>query len=355
VSIVTTRLRITGREKLYCEHLVCNHFLLFKLRVFKLDLYICVQLLPVLHVGRAGISAFPKEHQNLITEAHYILATTSLKFRARITKFQGDVPEALNHGISLVRLVICTDHVQLAAAERTKKSWSFYPCKHFPFGMTWRFEIAHARIWQALRAFSSFVSIDQSSDLEEKAPKIRVGFLSRKFVSWCRIPVEGNMPNDLSSPLADPGPTLDFSSFNWSCADLLLIKISGRMFQDFWARPGCLPLQTWHNCITDHLTRAGKEMLKETNQNRTTLKAVEDPLDRKWEENNRYFLSSLANGLIKCKIFLALRYVRIWIQNSNWMSKLSPRALTLILTLCSYLLGSSWGTSERWSNRSLSE
>jgi hypothetical protein len=41
------------------------------------------------------------------------------------------------------------------------------------------------------------------------------------------------MPNDLSSPLADPSPILDFSSFNWSCADLLLIKISGRMFQDF--------------------------------------------------------------------------------------------------------------------------
>jgi hypothetical protein len=53
-----------------------------------------------------------------ITEVHYILATISLKFRARITKFQGDVPEALEHGISLVRLVICTDHAKLAAAER---------------------------------------------------------------------------------------------------------------------------------------------------------------------------------------------------------------------------------------------
>ena len=69
-------------------------------------------------MGRAGISVFPKEHQNLITEAHYILATISLKFRARITKFQGDVPEALKHDISLVRLIVCTDHVNLAAAQR---------------------------------------------------------------------------------------------------------------------------------------------------------------------------------------------------------------------------------------------
>jgi hypothetical protein len=79
---------------------------------------ISVQLLPALHVRRAGISVFPKEHQNLITEAHYILATISLKIRARITKFQGDVPEALKRGISLVRLVMCTDHVNLTAAER---------------------------------------------------------------------------------------------------------------------------------------------------------------------------------------------------------------------------------------------
>jgi hypothetical protein len=80
--------------------------------------YLSVQLLPALHVGRAGISVFPKEHQNLITEARYISATISLKFRARVTKFQGDVPEALKRGISLVRLVICTDHVKLTAAER---------------------------------------------------------------------------------------------------------------------------------------------------------------------------------------------------------------------------------------------
>jgi hypothetical protein len=72
--------------------------------------------------GGPEISVFPKEHQNLITEAHYILATISLKFRARIIKFQGDVPEALKHGISLVRLVICTDHVKLAAAERIMES-----------------------------------------------------------------------------------------------------------------------------------------------------------------------------------------------------------------------------------------
>jgi hypothetical protein len=77
-----------------------------------------VQLLPVLHVGRAGISVFPKEHQNLITEAHYLLTTVSLKYRARITKFQGDVPEALKDGISLVRLAMCTDHAKLAAVER---------------------------------------------------------------------------------------------------------------------------------------------------------------------------------------------------------------------------------------------
>jgi len=42
---------------------------------------------------------------NLITEVHYILATISLKFRARITKFQADVPEVLKNGISLVRLI----------------------------------------------------------------------------------------------------------------------------------------------------------------------------------------------------------------------------------------------------------
>jgi hypothetical protein len=42
----------------------------------------------------------------------------SLKFRAQITILQGDVPEALKHGISLVRLVICTDHAKLVAVER---------------------------------------------------------------------------------------------------------------------------------------------------------------------------------------------------------------------------------------------
>jgi hypothetical protein len=46
-----------------------------------------VQLLPALHVGRAGISVFPKEHQNLITEAYYILIIISLNFKAWITKF----------------------------------------------------------------------------------------------------------------------------------------------------------------------------------------------------------------------------------------------------------------------------
>ena len=53
-----------------------------------------------------------------IIKGHYILATISLKFRAQITKLQGDVSEALKHGISLVRLAICTDHVKLVAAER---------------------------------------------------------------------------------------------------------------------------------------------------------------------------------------------------------------------------------------------
>jgi hypothetical protein len=32
--------------------------------------------------------------------------------------FEGDGPEALKIGISLVRLAICTDHAKLAAAER---------------------------------------------------------------------------------------------------------------------------------------------------------------------------------------------------------------------------------------------
>jgi hypothetical protein len=56
-----------------------------------------------------------------ITKGHYILAMISLKFRVQITKLQGDVPEALKHRkvISLVRLVICTDHAKLGAAERT--------------------------------------------------------------------------------------------------------------------------------------------------------------------------------------------------------------------------------------------
>jgi hypothetical protein len=77
--------------------------------------WLSVQLRPALHVGRILLS---KERQNLITEAHYILATISLKFRAQITKFQGDVPEALKHDISLVRLIVCTNHVKLAAAQR---------------------------------------------------------------------------------------------------------------------------------------------------------------------------------------------------------------------------------------------
>jgi hypothetical protein len=46
-------------------------------------LSISVQLRPALHLTCILLS---KEHQNLITEVHYILATTSLKFRARITK-----------------------------------------------------------------------------------------------------------------------------------------------------------------------------------------------------------------------------------------------------------------------------
>jgi hypothetical protein len=56
-----------------------------------------------------------------VTEAHYILATISLKFRARITKFQGDVPKALKHGISLVRLTYARTMAHLAAAERILK------------------------------------------------------------------------------------------------------------------------------------------------------------------------------------------------------------------------------------------
>ena len=74
-----------------------------------------VQLRAALHLTCVLLS---KEHQNFITEVHYILATISLKFRARITKFQGDIPKTLKHGISLDRLVICTDHAKLSAAER---------------------------------------------------------------------------------------------------------------------------------------------------------------------------------------------------------------------------------------------
>jgi hypothetical protein len=80
-----------------------------------------VQLRPALHLTCILLS---KEHQNLITEVHYILVTTSLKFRARITKFQGNSPEALKHGISLFRLYLCTDHVKLAAAERISRARS---------------------------------------------------------------------------------------------------------------------------------------------------------------------------------------------------------------------------------------
>jgi len=43
------------------------------------------------HITKQGTPKF-------ITEAHYLLATISLKSRARITEFQGDVPEALKHG-----------------------------------------------------------------------------------------------------------------------------------------------------------------------------------------------------------------------------------------------------------------
>jgi hypothetical protein len=41
-----------------------------------------------------------QETPNHVTEAHYILAIVPLKFSARITKFQGDVPKALKHGIT---------------------------------------------------------------------------------------------------------------------------------------------------------------------------------------------------------------------------------------------------------------
>jgi hypothetical protein len=53
-----------------------------------------------------------------VTEAHYILATISLKFRAGITKFQGGVPKALKDGISLVRLAYARTKAQLAAPHR---------------------------------------------------------------------------------------------------------------------------------------------------------------------------------------------------------------------------------------------
>jgi hypothetical protein len=41
-----------------------------------------------------------------VTEAHYILATTSLKFRAWFTKFQADMPGVMKHAILLVRLAV---------------------------------------------------------------------------------------------------------------------------------------------------------------------------------------------------------------------------------------------------------
>jgi hypothetical protein len=90
------------------------HFLVPN-RTSVLSTLLSVQLRPALHLTCILLS---KEHQNLVTKVHYILATTSLKFRARITKFQGDVPEVLKYGISLVRLILCTDHVKLAAAKR---------------------------------------------------------------------------------------------------------------------------------------------------------------------------------------------------------------------------------------------
>jgi hypothetical protein len=60
-----------------------------------------------------------------ITKAHYILATISLKFRARITKVQRDVPKALKHGISLVRLAHARTMAHLAAAERIVSDYPF--------------------------------------------------------------------------------------------------------------------------------------------------------------------------------------------------------------------------------------
>jgi hypothetical protein len=41
-----------------------------------------------------------------VTESHYILATTSLKFRAWFTKFQADMLGVMKNAILLVRLAM---------------------------------------------------------------------------------------------------------------------------------------------------------------------------------------------------------------------------------------------------------
>jgi hypothetical protein len=82
-----------------------------------------------------------------VTEAHYILATISLKFRAGITKFQGGVPKALKDGISLVRLAYARTKPQLAAAHRIRHSaWLYYELRsriRFPLSYIAQFLSAH--------------------------------------------------------------------------------------------------------------------------------------------------------------------------------------------------------------------
>ncbi len=72
-----------------------------------------------LHIRRAaarwalltiGLGISKQGTPKSLTEAHYILANTSLKFRALIVKFQGDMPRVGSETCDLVgSLSLCTN------------------------------------------------------------------------------------------------------------------------------------------------------------------------------------------------------------------------------------------------------
>jgi hypothetical protein len=72
-----------------------------------------------------------KEHQKSVTEAHCNLATTSLKSRAQIIKFQGNVLKTSKDSILLVRLTSAQTSAFLPAAQRILSEARFYTKTRF--------------------------------------------------------------------------------------------------------------------------------------------------------------------------------------------------------------------------------